>query len=70
MKVAVIGSTGYVGGRLVPELLAAGHEVRCVARTPERLAGVTWRSKVEVVAADVLDPDSLDAALSGIESVY
>ncbi len=46
MKVAVIGSTGYVGGRLVPELLAAGHEVRCVARTPERLAGVTWRSKV------------------------
>ena len=36
MKVAVIGATGYVGGRLVPELLAAGHDVRCLARTPER----------------------------------
>lgn len=70
MKVAVIGSTGYVGGRLVPELLAAGHVVRCLARNPDRLAGVDWRSEVEVVAADVLDAESLDAALSGIEAVY
>ena len=40
MKVAVIGATGYVGGCLVPELLAAGHDVRCLARTPERLLTV------------------------------
>jgi len=70
MKVAVIGSTGYVGGRLIPELLAAGHDVRCVAPTPARLIGVDWRSEVEVVAADVLDQDSLDEALGGIEAVY
>lgn len=70
MKVAVIGSTGYVGGRLIPELLAAGHDVRCVARTPARLTGVDWRSEVEVVAADVLDQDSLDVALDGIDAVY
>ena len=70
MKVAVIGSTGYVGGRLVPELLAAGHDVRCLARNPDRLAGVDWRPDVEVMAADVLDEESLDAALSGIEAVY
>jgi uncharacterized protein YbjT (DUF2867 family)/uncharacterized protein YndB with AHSA1/START domain len=70
MKVAVIGATGYVGGRLVPELLAAGHDVRCLARNPDRLAGVDWRSDVEVVAADVLDPRSLEEALGGIEAVY
>jgi len=70
MKVAVIGSTGYVGGRLIPELLAAGHDVRCLARTPARLIGVDWRSEVEVVAADVLDQDSLDEALEGIDAVY
>ena len=70
MKVAVIGATGYVGGRLVPELLAAGHDVRCVARTPARLATVAWRSDVEVVAADVLDQPSLDMALHGVEVVY
>ncbi len=70
MKVAVIGSTGYVGGRLIPELLAAGHDVRCLARNPDRLIGVDWRSEVEVVAADVLDQDSLDEALRGIDAVY
>ncbi len=70
MKVAVIGATGYVGGRLVPELLSAGHHVRCLARTPDRLAGVEWRTDVEVMAADVLDRGSLDTALEGIEAVY
>lgn len=70
MKVAVIGATGYVGGRLVPELLAAGHDVRCLARTPERLDRVRWRDDVEVVKADVLDADSLDAALVGVDAVY
>ncbi|MGF1598413.1 MAG: SDR family oxidoreductase [Acidimicrobiales bacterium] len=70
MKVAVIGATGYVGGRLVPELLTAGHDVRCLARNPDRLAGVDWRSDVEVVAADVLDQCSLEEALVDIEAVY
>jgi uncharacterized protein YbjT (DUF2867 family) len=70
MKVAVIGATGYVGGRLVPELLGAGHEVRCLARNPDRLAGVDWRPAVEVVAADVLDEASLEEAFVGVETVY
>jgi uncharacterized protein YbjT (DUF2867 family) len=70
MKVAVIGATGYVGGRLVPELLSAGHEVRCVARSPRRLDGVTWRDEVEVVAADVLDQASLIEAFDEIEAVF
>ncbi len=70
MRVAVIGSTGYVGGRLVPELLAAGHEVRCLARTPGRLDGVDWLDAVDVAAADVLDRDSLDAAFRDIDVVY
>lgn len=70
MKVAVIGATGYVGGRLVPELLAAGHEVRCLARTPSRLNDVPWRPDVEVVAADVLDRPSLEDAFCGVEAVF
>ena len=52
MRAAVTGVTGYVGGRLVPELLAAGHEVRALARHPERLAGRDWVGDVETVAAD------------------
>ncbi|MGI9596220.1 MAG: SDR family oxidoreductase [Acidimicrobiales bacterium] len=70
MRVAVLGATGYVGGRLVPELLADGHEVRCLARNPDRLNGVEWRDLVDVTAADVLQPESLDHAFDGIDVVY
>ncbi|MGE0727632.1 MAG: SDR family oxidoreductase [Acidimicrobiia bacterium] len=70
MRVAVIGATGYVGGRLVPQLLAAGHQVRCLARTPTRLDGVSWRDRVEVVAADVLEPATLAEAFDGVDAVY
>jgi uncharacterized protein YbjT (DUF2867 family) len=68
--VLVAGATGYVGGRLVPELLAAGHAVRCLARQPAKLADAEWRDQVEVVAGDVTDPDSLDGALAGIDVAY
>ncbi len=70
MKVLVTGATGYIGGRLVPELLAAGHEVRCAARTPAKLDGRAWRDDVEVVAADLLDAASLGRAFAGVDVVY
>ena len=70
MRVGVIGATGYVGGRLVPELLGAGHRVRCLARTPGRLDGVPWRADVEVATADVLDWSSLFQAFAGLDAVY
>ena len=69
LRVGVVGATGYVGGRLVPALLASGYQVRCIARTPSRLDSVQWRSEVEVVGADVLDELSLDAAFRGLDAV-
>ena len=42
LRCLVTGATGYIGGRLVPELLAAGHTVRCLARTPEKLRDHPW----------------------------
>ena len=67
MKVLVAGATGYVGGRLVPRLVAEGHEVRCLARTPGKIAERPWADDVETVAGDVLVPESLRQALDGIE---
>ena len=69
-RVLVLGATGYVGGRLVPELVAAGHRVRCLARTPAKLDGRPWRSEVEVVQGDLLEPDSLGPAFSDVDVVY
>lgn len=66
----VTGATGYVGGRLVPRLIQAGWRVRCLARDPERLQGRPWRPQVEVVQGDVLQPETLTAALSGVRVVY
>lgn len=66
----VTGATGYIGGRLVPRLLAAGYRVRCMVRDPSRLEGRRWRDQVEVVAGDVLVPSSLAAAVRGVDTAY
>lgn len=66
----VTGSTGYLGGRLVPELLAAGHRVRCMARTPDKLRDHPWADRVEIVQADALDPDAVRRALDGVDVAY
>lgn len=66
----VTGASGYVGGRLVPELLAAGYRVRCLARTPEKLRDHPWAPRVEVVRGDVTDPESTGAALRGVDVAY
>ncbi|PXY22950.1 SDR family oxidoreductase [Prauserella muralis] len=70
MRCVVFGATGYIGGRLVPELLAAGHAVRAVARTPEKLAEVDWAGRAEVVRGDVTDHGSVAAAVEGQDVVY
>ncbi|MEU0675857.1 SDR family oxidoreductase [Streptomyces sp. NPDC006172] len=66
----VTGATGYIGGRLVPELLAAGHRVRCLARSPERLRDHEWAGRAEVVRGDVTDADSVGEAMRGVDVAY
>ncbi|HET7476301.1 MAG TPA: SDR family oxidoreductase [Dermatophilaceae bacterium] len=68
--VLVTGATGYIGGRLVPELLDAGYKVRALARHPERLDDRDWRDRVEVVQADASEADDLRAAMAGVDVAY
>ncbi|MGW5679889.1 NAD(P)H-binding protein, partial [Streptomyces sp. NPDC003860] len=70
LRCLVTGATGYIGGRLVPELLAAGHQVRCLARTPAKLRDHTWAGSVEVVRGDVTDPASVAEAMRDVDVAY
>ena len=70
MKVLVTGASGYIGGRLVPRLLEAGHEVRCLTRDARKLSEDPWRDQVEVVEGDALDPGSLETAFQGCDVAF
>ena len=70
MRCVVFGATGYIGGRLVPALLGASHQVRVVARTPGKLDEVPWRDRVEIVHGDVTDVASVRGAMAGQDVVY
>ncbi|THG34348.1 NAD(P)-dependent oxidoreductase [Glaciibacter flavus] len=64
MRVLLAGASGALGRQLVPQLLAAGHEVLGITRSPEsadRLRSIG----ADAVVADVLDRDALLASLTG-----
>jgi uncharacterized protein YbjT (DUF2867 family) len=67
--VLLTGATGYVGGRLLRALEADGRWLRCMARRPEYLRTRVAQS-TDVVAGDVLKPDTLPAALRGVYTAY
>lgn len=70
MRVLVTGATGYIGGRLVPRLIEAGHEVRVLVRRADRLRDVPWAASVDVIEGDLADRAAVDRAMAGIEVVY
>jgi uncharacterized protein YbjT (DUF2867 family) len=70
MRTLVTGATGYVGGRLVPALLEAGHHVTVMARSERKVHGHAWADRVDVAVADATRPEQVAAALEGVDVAY
>jgi uncharacterized protein YbjT (DUF2867 family) len=70
MKVLVTGATGYIGGRLIPQLLKNNYDIRVFVRDPKRLVGKDWLDKVEVAEGDLENPAEIASALEGIDVAY
>lgn len=70
MRVLVTGATGYIGGRLIPRLVAAGHEVTVLAREPRRFRLPQNTPQVRIVQGDLLQPESIKENLTGFDAAY
>ncbi|MGW5361784.1 SDR family oxidoreductase [Actinopolymorpha pittospori] len=69
-RVLVTGVTGYVGGRLVPELLRRGHHVRVLTRSTGRIRERPWFDQVQVIEGDASEPRVLTRAFKDLDVAY
>ncbi len=71
MKILLTGATGYIGKRLLPLLVAQGHDVICCVRDKNRFyCPVEYQQKVTVIEVDFLDEESLATIPETIDAAY
>ncbi|MEY4422824.1 MAG: hypothetical protein RL581_1362 [Actinomycetota bacterium] len=69
-RILVTGATGYVGGRLVRNLLEQGYQVRVFVRDEKKVAQYSWANSVEISVGNVSDYQAIRSALDGIDVAF
>jgi putative NADH-flavin reductase len=67
MKITILGSTGFVGKVLIKKAVAAGYQVKTLARNPEKLEDIGV--KIEIIQGSVFDPSAVESTIEGAETV-
>ena len=70
IKVLITGATGYIGGRLIPRLLANNIKVRILVRDKTKIDGKSWYDKVEIFEGDLTKLESLSGLCDGIDQAF
>ena len=71
MKILLTGANGYIGMRLLPLLLAKGHEVYALVRSSKRFdIPISLKNQIHIIESDLLDPHSLQNIPEEIEAAY
>ncbi|MGB1971736.1 MAG: SDR family oxidoreductase [Flavobacteriaceae bacterium] len=71
MKIVLTGANGYIGMRLLPQLVAAGHEIYCIVRNPNRLSITeALLQKVNIITLDFLKPPEKNPLPKDIDAAY
>ena len=69
MRYFITGATGFIGGRLAHHLIAAGHEVVALVRSPEKAGGLAAVG-VELARGDITDRATLRVPMTGVDGVF
>jgi putative NADH-flavin reductase len=67
MKVAILGSTGFVGKVLIHKAVAAGYQIKTLVRNPEKLQDI--RDKVEIIQGSIFEPSAIEETIKDAEAV-
>lgn len=70
MTVLLTGATGFLGRRILLKLREAGHKVRVLVRSPEKLGVLAADNDIEVLKGDLTDPEAIQAAVKGVDRIY
>ncbi len=70
MRILLTGATGYVGGRLLPRLLQAGHDVTVFSRDSRRIKSRPYARDVQTIEGDLLQPGPWQEQLQGFDTAY
>lgn len=69
-RILVTGASGYIGGRLIPELLLSNPLIRVMVRDKQKISNRPWINQVEVSIANAKDYATTEAALQGVHTAF